>query len=151
MNVFVRVQVDDFSMDAQYQQLTQGKESGAVVTFVGRVRDNNLGAQVSGLTLEHYPQMTEKVLNDICQQALSRWQIEAVRVIHRVGELHVGEQIVFVGVSSKHRKMAFEACEFVMDNLKTKAPFWKKERIGDQSRWLDSREEDLKEQLRWES
>ncbi|MBD1559713.1 molybdopterin synthase catalytic subunit MoaE [Vibrio sp. S9_S30] len=146
----VSVQVNDFSLADEYDRLAAGTSAGAVVTFVGKVRDMNLGDNVVGLSLEHYPGMTEKSLFDICEQAKQRWKIEAISVIHRVGELDIGDQIVFVGVSSAHRGDAFDACEFVMDFLKTKAPFWKKERTVKSVRWVESRESDVKAATRWE-
>ena len=147
----VSVQFEDFSVGAEYESLAQGTASGAVVTFVGKVRDMNLGDNVTGLSLEHYPGMTEKALGEICQQAEQRWPLLDVRVIHRVGDLDIGDQIVFVGVSSAHRGAAFEACEFIMDYLKTKAPFWKKERTTEETRWVESRESDAKAAERWKS
>ncbi|NOJ22766.1 molybdopterin synthase catalytic subunit MoaE [Vibrio coralliilyticus] len=147
----VSVQFEDFSVGAEYEALAQGTVSGAVVTFVGKVRDMNLGDNVTGLSLEHYPGMTEKALGEICQQAEQRWPLLDVRVIHRVGDLDIGDQIVFVGVSSAHRGAAFEACEFIMDYLKTKAPFWKKERTTEETRWVESRESDAKAAERWKS
>ncbi|NRF14285.1 molybdopterin synthase catalytic subunit MoaE [Vibrio coralliilyticus] len=147
----VSVQFEDFSVGAEYEALAQGTASGAVVTFVGKVRDMNLGDNVTGLSLEHYPGMTEKALGEICQQAEQRWPLLDVRVIHRVGDLDIGDQIVFVGVSSAHRGAAFEACEFIMDYLKTKAPFWKKERTTEETRWVESRESDAKAAERWTS
>lgn len=119
------------------------------MTFVGKVRDMNLGDEVIGLSLEHYPGMTEKALAEICDQAEQRWPLLDIRVIHRVGDLDIGDQIVFVGVSSAHRGAAFEACEFVMDYLKTKAPFWKKERTSESTRWVESRDSDAKAAERW--
>ena len=126
MDSRVSVQVEDFSLNDEYERLAEGTSAGAVVTFVGKVRDMNLGDNVTGLSLEHYPGMTEKALGEICDEAEQRWPLLKIRVIHRVGDLDIGDQIVFVGVSSAHRGAAFEACEFVMDYLKTKAPFWKK-------------------------
>lgn len=126
MDPRVSVQVEDFSVDQEYQRLSKGTAAGAVVTFIGKVRDMNLGDNVIGLHLEHYPGMTEKSLSDICEEAEARWPLLGVRVIHRVGDMDSGDQIVFVGVSSAHRGAAFDACEFIMDYLKTKAPFWKK-------------------------
>lgn len=126
MDPRVSVQVEDFSVDQEYQRLSEGTAAGAVVTFIGKVRDMNLGDNVIGLHLEHYPGMTEKSLSDICEEAEARWPLLGVRVIHRVGDMDSGDQIVFVGVSSAHRGAAFDACEFIMDYLKTKAPFWKK-------------------------
>ncbi|WP_159651548.1 molybdopterin synthase catalytic subunit MoaE [Vibrio atypicus] len=151
MDSRVSVQVEDFSVGAEYEALAEGTAAGAVVTFVGKVRDMNLGDNVTGLSLEHYPGMTEKALAEICDQAEQRWPLLNVRVIHRVGDLDIGDQIVFVGVSSAHRGAAFEACEFVMDYLKTKAPFWKKERTTEATRWVESRDSDAKAAERWKS
>lgn len=149
MNSYVSVQVEDFSVAQEYEALSSGTDAGAVVTFVGKVRDMNLGDHVTGLHLEHYPGMTEKSLNEICDEAKSRWPLLQLRLIHRIGDLDIGDQVVFVGVSSAHRSASFEACEFVMDYLKTKAPFWKKERTTDGTRWIDSRESDAKAAQRW--
>lgn len=149
MDSRVSVQTADFSVGDEYQQLAEGTSAGAVVTFTGKVRDMNLGDNVTGLSLEHYPGMTEKSLLKICDDAQQRWPLLKVRVIHRVGDLDIGDQIVFVGVSSAHRGAAFEACEFIMDYLKTKAPFWKKERTTDSTRWVESRDSDAKAAERW--
>ncbi|MCG9749823.1 molybdopterin synthase catalytic subunit MoaE [Vibrio brasiliensis] len=149
MDSRVSVQCEDFSLNAEYDLLAEGTSAGAVVTFVGKVRDMNLGDNVTGLSLEHYPGMTEKALGEICDEAEQRWPLLKIRVIHRVGDLDIGDQIVFVGVSSAHRGAAFEACEFVMDYLKTKAPFWKKERTSEATRWVDSRDSDAKAAERW--
>ncbi|MDN3680476.1 molybdopterin synthase catalytic subunit MoaE [Vibrio tapetis subsp. quintayensis] len=145
----VAVQFNDFSVADEYAYLSEGTSAGAVVTFIGKVRDMNLGDNVIGLSLEHYPGMTEKALQEICVEAENRWPIGRMRVIHRVGDLDIGDQIVFVGVSSAHRQAAFEACEFVMDYLKTKAPFWKKERTTENERWVESRDSDAKAASRW--
>lgn len=150
MDSRVSVQHEDFSVGAEYDALAEGTAAGAVVTFTGKVRDMNLGDNVTGLSLEHYPGMTEKALSEICDQAQARWPLLQLRVIHRVGDLDIGDQIVFVGVSSAHRGAAFEACEFVMDYLKTKAPFWKKERTTEETRWVDSRDSDAKAAERWQ-
>ncbi|MEZ9231936.1 molybdopterin synthase catalytic subunit MoaE [Vibrio amylolyticus] len=147
----VSVQATDFSVADEYESLAEGSQSGAVVTFIGKVRDMNLGDNVTGLSLEHYPGMTEKALLEICDQAESRWPLLKLRVIHRIGDLDIGDQIVFVGVSSAHRGAAFEACELIMDYLKTKAPFWKKERTTETTRWVESRDSDAKAAERWES
>ncbi|OLQ89942.1 molybdopterin synthase catalytic subunit [Vibrio ponticus] len=151
MDPRVLVQVEDFNVGDEYQALAQSNASGAVVTFVGKVRDMNLGDDVVGLSLEHYPGMTEKALAEICNEAEQRWPLEGIRVIHRVGDMTTGDQIVFVGVASAHRGAAFEACEFVMDYLKTKAPFWKKERTTEATRWVDSRDSDAKAAERWQN
>lgn len=150
MDSRVSVQFEDFSLSNEYQALSDGTSAGAVVTFVGKVRDINLGDNVTGLSLEHYPGMTEKALGEICDEAERRWPLLNIRVIHRVGDLDIGDQIVFVGVSSAHRGAAFDACEFVMDYLKTKAPFWKKERTTDTTRWVESRDSDAKAAERWQ-
>ncbi|MEZ8146820.1 molybdopterin synthase catalytic subunit [Enterovibrio norvegicus] len=145
----ISVQRDDFSVAEEYQWLNDNASDGAVVTFVGKVRDMNLGDNVTGLTLEHYPGMTEKSLEEICNDAKTRWPLGKVRVIHRVGALNLGDQIVFVGVSSAHRKAAFDACEFIMDFLKTRAPFWKKEKLVDDERWIEARDSDDEAANRW--
>jgi len=152
----IQVQTADFSIDEEYQRLSANNaEDGAVVFFVGRVRDRNLGDQVSLLELEHYPGMTEKALQGIVDDARCRWQLGRVSVVHRVGTMNVEEQIVFVGVSSAHRGNAFEAAEYIMDYLKSRAPFWKKERIlnaaGDvqEERWVDARDSDAAALERW--
>ncbi|MEC6815830.1 molybdopterin synthase catalytic subunit MoaE [Photobacterium toruni] len=145
----ISVQHDDFSVADEYAKLAEGNEAGAVVTFIGKVRDFNQGDTVTGLSLEHYPGMTEKALQEIIVQARSRWPLLQTRVIHRVGDLDLGDQIVFVGVTSAHRGAAFEACEFIMDYLKTKAPFWKKEQTPSESRWVDARETDNSAADRW--
>ncbi|PSV98704.1 molybdopterin synthase catalytic subunit MoaE [Photobacterium iliopiscarium] len=145
----ISVQHDDFSVADEYAKLAEGNEAGAVVTFIGKVRDFNQGDVVTGLSLEHYPGMTEKALQEIIVEACSRWPLLQTRVIHRVGDLELGDQIVFVGVTSAHRGAAFEACEFIMDYLKTKAPFWKKEQTPVESRWVDARETDNSAADRW--
>lgn len=128
----ISIQAKDFSLADEVALLEHDNlTDGAVVTFTGRVRNNNNGNTVTTLTLEHYPGMTEKSLAKIITQAKERWNIGRVKVIHRIGELNIGDQIVFVGVTSKHRQDAFSANEFIMDYLKVKAPFWKKERITD--------------------
>ena len=145
----ISVQFDDFSVAKEYALLSEGTDAGAVVTFIGKVRDFNQGDAVTGLSLEHYPGMTEKSLEEIVEQARERWPLLKTRVIHRVGDLELGDQIVFVGVTSAHRGAAFEACEFIMDFLKTRAPFWKKEQTPDESRWVDARETDTSAADRW--
>ncbi|MEY4082947.1 MAG: hypothetical protein RL483_316 [Pseudomonadota bacterium] len=125
---------------------------GAVASFVGTVRDLNQGDAVQMLTLEHYPGMTEKSIEDILDQAAARWPLFGLKVIHRVGPLQPSDQIVFVGVTSAHREAALAACAFVMDYLKTLAPFWKKEALpGQTSRWVDARETDQQAADRWKS
>jgi molybdopterin synthase catalytic subunit len=146
----VRIQTDDFDLSTEIAALRAGRAGvGAVVSFVGTVRDINQGTGVSSLTLEHYPGMTDKSLEDIVAQATSRWQLDQVLVIHRVGPLQPLDQIVLVAVTSAHRGEAFEACEFVMDWLKTRAPFWKKEGTPQGERWVDARESDDAAAARW--
>ena len=141
----ILVQKEDFDLDAEVRELRKNSSVGAVVTFLGTVRDLNDGKDVSGMTLEYYPGMTEKAL----KQALERWDIEDVTVIHRVGELRVTDQIVLVGISGKHRGEAFDACEFVIDYLKTEAPFWKKETLPEGERWVEARDSDETAKERW--
>jgi molybdopterin synthase catalytic subunit len=146
----VRIQTEDFDLSTEIAALRAGRAGvGAVVSFVGTVRDINQGTGVSSLTLEHYPGMTDKSLEDIVAQATSRWQLDQVLVIHRVGPLQPLDQIVLVAVTSAHRGEAFEACEFVMDWLKTRAPFWKKEATPQGERWVDARESDDAAAARW--
>lgn len=144
----VSVQEADFDVGAEMAALSAGDAgAGAVASFVGLVR----GEGIAAMTLEHYPAMTEKALAAIVAQAESRWQLRRVRVIHRVGRLLPGERIVFVGVASSHRGDAFAACEFIMDYLKTRAPFWKKEETAVGARWVDARESDDTAASRWET
>ena len=143
------VGTETFSVGDEYHWLSQCDEDGAVVTFTGKVRNHNLGDSVSALTLEHYPGMTEKALTEIIDEARSRWPLQRVSVIHRVGPLFPGDKIVFVGVTSAHRSMAFDAAEFIMDYLKTKAPFWKREATTDGERWVESRDSDHQAAKRW--
>lgn len=146
----ISVQQADFDMGHEHQALTKDNvKDGAIVTFVGLVRDFNQGNEVSGLYLEHYPGMTQKALEEIVTQAKERWQLGRVRVIHRIGELALGDQIVFVGVSAMHRGSAFDAAEFIMDYLKTKAPFWKKELSGENTYWVEARESDNEKAQEW--
>ena len=138
----IKVQQSDFNVADEYKELANDDQDGAVVTFVGKVRDFNEGLHVQGLSLEHYPGMTEKVLADLEAKARHHWPLNKVTIIHRVGNLALGEQIVFIGVTSPHRKAAFAACEYLIDFLKTKAPFWKKELTNDGSVWLDAKHSD---------
>ncbi|PKG72889.1 molybdopterin synthase catalytic subunit MoaE [Shewanella sp. Choline-02u-19] len=138
----IRVQTADFSVPEEYQLISQENGDGAVVTFVGKVRDFNDGSAVTDLTLEHYPGMTEAVLNQIEAEARERWALNHVTIIHRVGRMALGEQIVFIGVTSAHRKAAFAACEFLIDFLKTKAPFWKLEAGEEGASWVEARDSD---------
>ncbi|MDY0970334.1 molybdopterin synthase catalytic subunit MoaE [Siccibacter turicensis] len=138
-----------FSVGDEYAWLAACEEDGAVVTFTGKVRNHNLGDNVTALTLEHYPGMTEKALAEIVAEARARWPLTRVTLIHRVGELKSGEEIVFVGVTGAHRSAAFEAAEFMMDYLKTRAPFWKREATPDGDRWVDARDSDQQAAKRW--
>jgi len=147
----VRIQHEDFDAGAEIASLRAGDPRiGAVASFVGVARDRNDGAQVGTLTLEHYPGMTERAIESICAQAKARWQVIELLVIHRIGELKPLDQIVLVVAASSHRGDAFAACQFVMDYLKTEAPFWKKEATPDGSRWVDARESDEAARRRWE-
>ena len=146
----VRVQEADFDAGAELEALTRGRNDvGAVASFVGLVRGSNDGHAIRGMTLEHYPGMTEKALEDICAQAMSRWDLIDTLVIHRVGALKPGDRIVLVGVSSAHRGDAFAACEFIMDYLKTRAPFWKREETPQGARWVEARASDDDAAGRW--
>ncbi|MEF9996038.1 MAG: molybdopterin synthase catalytic subunit MoaE [Burkholderiaceae bacterium] len=148
----VRVQTDDFDVGAEMARLRQDNPKiGAIASFVGVVRDLNEGDAVATMTLEHYPGMTERALAAIVERAKARWELFDVRVIHRVGELAPTDQIVLVIVTSSHRGEAFAACEFVMDWLKTEAPFWKKEVTPAGSRWVDARESDDAARARWDA
>lgn len=147
----ISVQEADFSVEHEVNVLrSQSKRVGAIVTFSGLVRDINEGDSINTLFLEHYPGMTEKSLDDIAEQAIKRWQLIGVRIIHRVGLLKPTDNIVFVGVSSEHRGDAFAACEFMMDYLKTNAPFWKKEQTPDGARWVDAKDSDEVAKGKWE-
>ena len=147
----VRVQAQPFDVGREIAALTEGRtDVGAVANFVGLVRDGNDGHSINAMTLEHYPGMTEKALEDICSQAHGRWNLIDSRVIHRVGTLRPGEAIVLVAVSSAHRGEAFAACEFIMDYLKTRAPFWKKEDTPEGTRWVEARTSDDHAAGRWE-
>ena len=145
----ISIQKHNFSIDEAHQQLMKdAPKIGTIVTFTGLVREFTQGKNVD-LFLEHYPQMTEKVLNDIIAQAKQRWPILNACIIHRIGHLALGEQIVFVGVNSPHRRDAFLACEFIMDFLKTDAPFWKKEITQNSERWLEAKTSDEQAKKRW--
>ena len=136
----VRIQEADFDLTTEVAQLRAGcPQVGAIVSFVGTVRDMNDGSQVNQMALEHYPGMTEKSIEAIITQARSRWPIADALVVHRIGPLAPMAQIVLVAVAAAHRGEAFEACEYIMDYLKTQAPFWKKEQTPDGARWVDAR------------
>jgi molybdopterin synthase catalytic subunit len=150
--VGVRVQTVDFEIATEIAQLrASNPRIGAVVSFIGVVRDLNEGDAVASLTLEHYPGMTEKALEAIIAEARERWDILEATIVHRVGELQPLEQIVLVVVAGAHRGEAFAACEFIMDYLKTRAPFWKKERTPEGMRWVDARNADDEAAERWGS
>lgn len=147
----IRIQEKDFDLGAEIAALRKGDPRvGAVVSFLGTVRDMNEGSEVQELTLEHYAGMTEKALEEILSQAKSRWDIYQALVIHRIGPLLPEDQIVLVAVTSAHRGEAFAACEFIMDYLKTAAPFWKKENTPEGTRWVDARVTDDAAMARWE-
>jgi molybdopterin synthase catalytic subunit len=146
----VRVQTADFDLTTELAQLrANSPKVGAVVTFLGTVRDLNEGEDVAEMELEHYPGMTEKSLDDIVNQAKGRWDIFDALVIHRVGPLKPLDQIVLVAVTSAHRGEAFDACEFIIDYLKTEAPFWKKEQTPMGAQWVDARVSDDAALARW--
>jgi len=146
----VRVQVEDFDAGAEINAMRSSHPHiGAVAAFVGQVRDLNDGDQVSSLELEHYPEMTEKSLAAIIEQAKKRWEVIDALIVHRVGRLKPLDQIVLVLVASSHRKEAFAACEFIMDYLKTEAPFWKKEQTPAGSRWVEAKASDDEAKKRW--
>ena len=142
----IRVQTADFDVGAELTRLTASRtDIGGIGAFVGTVR----GGEVRAMTLEHYPGMTEKSLEALVEEARRRWSLVAATVIHRVGRLMPGERIVFVGVASRHRSEAFAACEFLIDRLKTEAPFWKKEETTDSTRWVEAKEGDEARARRW--
>ncbi|UYG06095.1 molybdopterin synthase catalytic subunit MoaE [Halomonas sp. M4R1S46] len=148
----IRVQQERFDAGREQQALTRGRsEIGAVVSFTGLVRDFNERPEVQALTLEHYPGMTESALAEIVAEAEQRWPLQGVRLIHRIGRLAPGDPIVLVVVASAHRRAAFEACDFIMDFLKTRAPFWKKEHTATGDYWVAEREGDHRDARRWET
>ena len=146
----VSIQTHDFDVSTELAALrARDARVGAVCCFVGTVRDRHEGDSVASMELEHYPGMTERALEEIVEQAKARWSLHAVRVIHRHGRLEPADRIVFVGVASAHRGEAFAACEFIMDYLKTQAPFWKCEETPQGARWVDARESDDSAAARW--
>jgi len=148
----VRIQKEDFDVSREIAALRSGNpQIGAVASFIGVVRDLNDGSSVATMTLEHYPGMTEKAIDKIIVEAKGRWQVYDALVIHRIGTLAPLDQIVLVVVTSAHRGDAFAACEFIMDYLKTQAPFWKKEQTPDGARWVEARASDDKAAERWGS
>jgi molybdopterin synthase catalytic subunit len=146
----IQVQTADFDLQTELNAMRAGRpDTGAIVSFIGLVRDINDGKNVAGMALEHYPGMTEKALQQITEQAQQRWELIDITVIHRVGPLLPTDQIVLVAVASRHRGNAFAACEFIMDYLKTEAPFWKKEQTPEGERWVDARETDQVALEKW--
>lgn len=146
----IAIQTEPFDVGIETAAISQSRtDIGAIASFVGLARDMNSGSEVSAMTLEHYPAMTSKALAAIVDQAMQRWPLLDVSVIHRVGRLLPGDPIVLVIVATSHRAEAFAACEFLMDYLKTQAPFWKKENTPDGERWVDARESDNAAADRW--
>ena len=145
------VQTEDFDLTKEVELIKSTNSNlGAVVSFIGTVRDLE-GESLVSLTLEHYPVMTEKSLSTIADKARKKWELESITIIHRVGTLSVGDQIVLVITSSKHRQEAFDSCNFIMDYLKTDAPFWKKEVSDKQEKWVGKRDHDEKQKKRWKN
>ena len=148
----ITVQSEDFDVGTELERMRLAVDGiGAIASFVGIVRDVNEELDVSEMTLEHYPAMTEKALNTIAEESRSRWDIIDITIVHRVGTLRPTDKIVLVAVASGHRGDASAACEFIMDYLKTKAPFWKKETVGGRSRWVESRASDERAAKRWKT
>jgi molybdopterin synthase catalytic subunit len=146
----VRVQTEDFNVARELEGLRAGDARiGAIASFVGLVRNVNEASEVHTMTLEHYPGMTEKALAQIIDQARERWDIYDALIVHRVGQLKPGDQIVLAAVAGAHRGEAFAACEFIMDYLKTRAPFWKKEQTPAGERWVEARASDEEKASRW--
>ena len=146
----IKVQEEDFDIGAEISRMTEGNtEIGGLASFVGLVRDYAGNEKITSMTLEHYPGMTEKALAGIVSAAMQRWELIDALVIHRVGKLKPQDQIVLVAVASKHRGESFAACEFIMDYLKSEAPFWKKEQTPQGARWVDARVTDDKALVRW--
>jgi molybdopterin synthase catalytic subunit len=147
---FIAIQAEDFDLGREVAALRAGQPAvGAVCAFVGTVRDRNDGAAVAAMELEHYPGMTERAIDAMIDEAVRRFDMLGVRIIHRVGPLQPQDQIVLVAVASAHRGQAFQACEFLMDYLKTQAPFWKKEHTPQGARWVDARVSDDAALARW--
>ena len=147
----ISVQTEPFDIGSETAAISQGRtDIGAIASFIGLARDTNGGNEVSAMTLEHYPAMTEKALTAIVDEALQRWVLLDVTLIHRIGRLLPGDTIVLVIVASSHRAEAFAACEFLMDALKTRAPFWKKEETMEGERWVEARESDERAVKRWQ-
>ncbi|MBW4935460.1 molybdenum cofactor biosynthesis protein MoaE [Marinobacter sp. F4206] len=147
----ISIQTEDFDPVVEYAVLREsGAGTGAIATFTGLVRDSGDMKGVTGLYLEHYPGMTEQVIGALMEEASTRWNVRKSRVIHRVGRLALQDQIVFVGVCSAHREDAFAACQFLMDALKTSAPFWKKEITDSGEHWVEQKEADVARSKAWE-
>ncbi|MGC3872940.1 molybdopterin synthase catalytic subunit MoaE [Halomonas sp. GXIMD04776] len=147
----INVQTQPFDVGEEHKALLEGRtDVGAVVCFTGLVRDFNESPEVKALSLEHYPGMTEQALARIVSEAEQRWSLQDVRLIHRIGRLEPGDPIVLVAVASAHRRNAFEACDFIMDYLKTQAPFWKKEHTAGGHYWVSERDSDKQDAKRWE-
>ena len=144
----VRLQREDFEPGAEIARL-QREDAGAIVSFVGVVRGESHGEKLVSMTLEHFPGMTERELEQIAKQARSRWSLQGVSIVHRVGELKPGERIVLVATAAAHRRAAFEAAEFLMDYLKTRAPFWKRELRASGEHWVEARGSDDEAAARW--
>jgi molybdopterin synthase catalytic subunit len=150
MRVSVEVRPDDFDLGKEMQWMRQDcPRVGAIASFVGLVRDFSERPEVEAMLLEHYPGMTERSLEQIAQDACGRWELQAVRIVHRVGELRPGDQIVLVLTSSAHRGDAFAACQFIMDYLKVQAPFWKKEKTQGGDHWVEARDSDAQQAQQW--
>ena len=146
----IRVQLEDFDLGLELSNLSNGNHQiGGMVSFVGLVRDMAAGNSISAMTLEHYPGMTEKQLTEIDQTANERWELNASLIIHRYGRLEPGDNIVLVACASPHRESAFDACHFLIDWLKTKAPFWKLEETRDGGRWVEAQTKDDVAMARW--
>lgn len=150
IKVYIKIQNKDFDVSKETQKLHE-RESGAIVNFIGLVRDHteHNDEQIISMTLEHYPGMTESEIDKIVQKSIKKWELTGITVIHRVGKLFVSDQIVFVGVASKHRQNAFDACNFIMDWLKTKAPFWKIEESKSEKKWVEYRQSDEDAIYKW--
>ncbi len=148
----IKIQNDDFDVNKEIKVLQQD-QTGAIVNFVGIVRgfDEKTNKPIRSMTLEHYPGMTELEIENIIKKSFERWEISAVTVIHRIGKLMPSDQIVFVGVASKHRQNAFDSCNFIMDWLKTKAPFWKIEENNNKKKWVDFNSSDDDATKKWEN
>jgi len=149
ISVLVTNQALDAAVETQRMQASTNSHMGAIASFCGLMRDHNEGDQVAEMTLEHYPGMTENALHSIAQQAMARWKLGGVRIVHRYGHLKPADPIVYVATSSEHRSDAFSACEFIMDYLKTEAPFWKKEQSNQQSHWVEAKQADDLAKQRW--